>query len=82
MLFIVNITMTALNKDILPAVRKLNLSRQHSTIQIGRASKSPTKGLRGASDNAWFDSPVMSRDHAKISLDLSDNVRTCSFHCG
>jgi hypothetical protein len=35
-------------------------------VPIGRASTSPSKGFLGAMDNAWFDSPVMSRDHAEI----------------
>lgn len=30
----------------------------------------------GALDNAWFDSPVMSRHHAELSLNVDDNVRT------
>jgi pSer/pThr/pTyr-binding forkhead associated (FHA) protein len=43
-------------------------------IPIGRASKSVSKGLLGAADNAWFDSPVMSRNHAEIAFDAEERV--------
>ncbi|KAI1098792.1 hypothetical protein F4804DRAFT_323832 [Jackrogersella minutella] len=49
--------------------RQFILSRQNSSVRIGRASKVPTKGFVASIDNAWFDSPVMSRQHAEISLD-------------
>lgn len=32
------------------------------------------KGILGAADNAWFDSPVMSRDHAELRLDPQTTV--------
>jgi pSer/pThr/pTyr-binding forkhead associated (FHA) protein len=49
---------------------------------IGRASKSITKGLFSAVDNAWFDSPVMSRDHAQFTLKVEDKVRFPGIFCG
>ena len=70
----VNVTLTALNGKHEPSVRILNLNPDRRIIQIGRASKNPGKGLSGASDNAWFDSPVMSRNHAEISLKSGNNV--------
>ena len=33
-----------------------------------------SKGLLGAVDNAWFDSPVMSRNHAQINIDVEGKV--------
>jgi len=57
-----------LNGDIKPAERVINLNPHKSSIKIGRASKSVLKGLLGAADNAWFDSPVMSRNHAEIAF--------------
>ncbi|KAM3074691.1 hypothetical protein ACMFMG_008116 [Clarireedia jacksonii] len=64
----VSITLRALNADIKPAERVINLNPNKSSIKIGRASKSVLKGLLGAADNAWFDSPVMSRNHAEIAF--------------
>ncbi|KAM0141982.1 hypothetical protein ACHAP3_001975 [Botrytis cinerea] len=54
--------------------RLINLDPTRTVLQIGRASKSPSKGLSGAIDNAWFDSPVMSRNHAEIIYSPLDNV--------
>lgn len=54
--------------------RVINLNPTQRVLQIGRASKSPIKGLAGATNNAWFDSPVMSRNHAEIIYNPSDNV--------
>ncbi|KAI2775630.1 hypothetical protein F4815DRAFT_487286 [Daldinia loculata] len=50
--------------------RQFILSNQNPSIRIGRASKVPTKGFVASIDNAWFDSPVMSRNHAELVLDL------------
>ncbi|KAI0099409.1 hypothetical protein F4814DRAFT_433152 [Daldinia grandis] len=50
--------------------REFILSSQNPSIRIGRASKVPTKGFVSSIDNAWFDSPVMSRNHAELLLDL------------
>lgn len=63
------ITFTSLNDSIFPAKRVITLNSRLSKITVGRASKSSSKSLFSAGDNAWFDSPVMSRDHAEISLD-------------
>lgn len=50
----------------LERVFSLNLVTEQ--VGIGRASRNPAKGLTAAGDNAWFDSPIMSRQHAKFSL--------------
>lgn len=63
------ITFTSLNDTIFPVKRIITLNSQVSKITVSRASKSSSKSLYSAGDNAWFDSPVMSRDHAEISLD-------------
>ncbi|KAL9128829.1 MAG: hypothetical protein Q9217_002582 [Psora testacea] len=47
--------------------RFLNLTRQQATVNVGRSSKNPLKGLQPASDNAIFDCPIMSRQHAQFS---------------
>jgi pSer/pThr/pTyr-binding forkhead associated (FHA) protein len=70
----VKITLKALTSNISPAERVITLNPDRPTIPIGRASKSISKGLLGAVDNAWFDSPVMSRDHAEITVNTEDKV--------
>jgi hypothetical protein len=44
-------------------------------IRIGRGSKSGNRELYPASHNAWFDSRVMSREHAVLKADPDDRVR-------
>ncbi|KKZ64698.1 hypothetical protein EMCG_09409 [[Emmonsia] crescens] len=62
------VTLTPLNfKD--PVERRvLTLSSDTDQIVIGRSSKEPTKDLKPAPNNAWFDSRVMSRSHAIITV--------------
>jgi len=48
--------------------RSFTLSPAKTSIEIGRASKTTSKGLAAAKDNAWFDSPIMSRSHAELNL--------------
>jgi len=71
-----NVTLKALTGDVSLAERTITLNPNRLTIPIGRASKSLTKGILGASDNAWFDSPVMSRDHAEMCLNPEINIVT------
>ncbi|SZF05835.1 unnamed protein product [Blumeria hordei] len=66
----VSLTLTVLNNDsIFPAIRVITLCPKNPSIVVGRASRSPNKALYCATDNAWLDSPVISRDHAIITLD-------------
>lgn len=54
--------------------RVITLNQSTDFIIIGRASKTTSKGLFAASDNAWFDSPIMSREHAKMSVTYDGKV--------
>src|SRR5579871_4574585 len=63
------ITLTSKTQGIIPAKRILKLNPDRLTIPIGRASRSVSKGLLSGEDNAWFDNPVMSRDHAELIFD-------------
>lgn len=54
--------------------RSITLTRSNDTLQIGRASKVATKGFVAAANNAWFDSPIMSRNHAEIVANTDDEV--------
>ncbi|GAW24270.1 hypothetical protein ANO14919_138530 [Xylariales sp. No.14919] len=53
--------------------RRLLLTRTSPVIPIGRSSKVPSKGFVPADDNAWFENPVMSRQHAEIIAKFDDN---------
>ncbi|KAE8453084.1 hypothetical protein EG329_012271 [Mollisiaceae sp. DMI_Dod_QoI] len=70
------ITLTALDGNVTPVERILILEPSSPTAPIGRASKSISKGLFSAVDNAWFDSPVMSREHAQITMNAEDKIIT------
>ena len=61
------------------AKRTLTLNPAKRHIEIGRASKTASKGLVACKDNAWFDSPIMSRTHAEILLVLTPE-RVSSSH--
>ncbi|ETS81414.1 hypothetical protein PFICI_06416 [Pestalotiopsis fici W106-1] len=41
-------------------------------MPIGRASKQESKGLAADVGNAWFESPVMSREHALLTADFDN----------
>lgn len=68
------VILTAINGNIFPPKRVIYLSPSKPQVTIGRASKSPSKAIHSSVDNAWFDSPVMSRDHARLSLDLESET--------
>ncbi|KAI9780119.1 MAG: hypothetical protein M1816_003174 [Peltula sp. TS41687] len=46
--------------------RVLTLTPNSTLVKVGRASKDNTKDLNSGPENAYFDSPIMSREHAKI----------------
>ncbi|KAJ4302309.1 hypothetical protein N0V88_002452 [Collariella sp. IMI 366227] len=52
--------------EMLCPERRIILSPENKDITIGRSSKVSTKGYLASPDNAWFDSPLMSRLHARI----------------
>ncbi|KAI1179192.1 hypothetical protein F4777DRAFT_575223 [Nemania sp. FL0916] len=52
--------------------RRLVLTRSSPVVLIGRSSKVPSKGFIPADDNAWFDNPVMSRQHAELVAKFED----------
>jgi hypothetical protein len=73
-IFTAVVTLTAVTSGIVPSKRVLKLNPECSSVPIGRASKSVSKGLLSAEDNAWFDNPVMSRDHAELIFKQDDMV--------
>ncbi|KAL8794558.1 MAG: hypothetical protein Q9195_002893 [Heterodermia aff. obscurata] len=48
--------------------RKLELCSTKSRVIVGRASNNKIKKILADKDNAWFDSPIMSRQHAMLSM--------------
>lgn len=74
------ITIVAITEGIEPSKRTIFITPENPIVPIGRASRSPNKGLQAALNNAWFESPVMSRDHAELYLSLENEVyhQTCS----
>jgi hypothetical protein len=48
--------------------RRLTVNETIRYVEVGRASKNAEKGLVAGRENAWFDSPIMSRQHAKFSI--------------
>lgn len=48
--------------------RIITLVYPSESVIIGRASKTASKGLVGLPENAWFNSPIMSREHAKLFM--------------
>ncbi|KAI1336117.1 hypothetical protein F5Y15DRAFT_219459 [Xylariaceae sp. FL0016] len=60
------------------AERRIVLTRAVPSIRVGRASKVSSKGFVAAIDNAWFESPVMSREHAMITADFDSDPTTIS----
>lgn len=54
--------------------RRISLEQRNpGVINIGRTSKR-FDHLEAKADNCYFDSPVMSRDHAKITVDWFHKV--------
>ncbi|KZF18988.1 hypothetical protein L228DRAFT_264111 [Xylona heveae TC161] len=64
----VSVTLTPISfEDDFPE-RVINLDPERTEARLGRCSKSSTKNLLAAKDNGLFESPVMSRDHAKLYI--------------
>jgi len=61
--------------DLLFPERRIALNGENNTVTIGRASKVSSKGFIAALDNAWFDSPVISRRHARFFVKMDDQAR-------
>ena len=64
----VTITLTPLGDDDGGNLRVIKLNSEKKEIEIGRASKNAHKCLLPASENAWFDYPILSRAHAKFVI--------------
>ncbi|OXV10090.1 hypothetical protein Egran_02148 [Elaphomyces granulatus] len=54
--------------------RKMTFTPKFDTIPIGRASKSESKNLAPAEDNGWFESRIMSRNHAMLRASLQNEA--------
>jgi hypothetical protein len=56
--------------------RQFTLNNTDKTIIIGRSSKRGLKNRLPHQDNGWFDSRVMSRDHAELLIQPGKMVRS------
>ena len=82
------ITLTPLGAPEDETPRTFAITPVKNYVDVGRASKNESKGLIAAKDNAWFDSPIMSRQHARFTVsvghkvrgDLQDPPSAASFH--
>ncbi|KAM7191870.1 hypothetical protein V8F20_009121 [Naviculisporaceae sp. PSN 640] len=73
----ITLSLDDLESQSMPFPRRvLVLDQENKSIMIGRASKLETKGLVSSPNNAWFLSPVMSRQHAELVANLEDKVVT------
>lgn len=54
--------------------RSFTLSNSNPLFEIGRSSKREVKNRTPAKDNGWFDSRVMSRDHAELGFNMDKEV--------
>ena len=61
--------------------RTIKMNKDKAVVEVGRASKNPQKGINAASDNAWFEYPILSRAHAKFTLAVSRQVSVKCYHC-
>lgn len=66
-------TLVPIFDDTYP-LRTLTITDNDKTVAIGRASKRETRKRSPATENAWFESRVMSRDHAYLNIPPDQNV--------
>ncbi|KAK8024362.1 fha domain protein [Apiospora rasikravindrae] len=65
------VTLATSNSGLHSGIPARRIALRHNIPErIGRASKVATKGFVATPDNAWFDSPVMSRTHAELIAHL------------
>ncbi|KGO66404.1 hypothetical protein PITC_067000 [Penicillium italicum] len=67
------VTLTSLFEDAHP-LRTLIITDHDRTVAIGRASKRETRKRSPTTENAWFESRVMSRDHAFLNISPDQNT--------
>lgn len=60
-------------------IRVFTLNPTTDHLDVGRASKNESKALIAAQNNAWFDSPIISRHHAQFRASFLYKVRMKSF---
>ncbi|CAK7208851.1 hypothetical protein SBRCBS47491_000243 [Sporothrix bragantina] len=70
----VSLTPTGPNTTDGKLVRRITLTSSNPKINVGRASKTVSKGLIPEADNAFFESPVVSRVHAEIAANFEDGT--------
>ncbi|CAG8093633.1 unnamed protein product [Penicillium nalgiovense] len=69
----VTVTLVPLFEDTHP-LRTLTITDNNKAVAIGRASKREARKRIPAAENAWFESRVMSRDHAFLSIPSDQSI--------
>ncbi|KAG0154250.1 hypothetical protein PDIDSM_1630 [Penicillium digitatum] len=69
----VTVTLVPLFEDT-HSLRTLTITERDNTVAIGRASKRETRKRSPATENGWFESRVMSRDHACLNIPPNQNT--------
>ncbi|KAJ5266856.1 hypothetical protein N7478_009664 [Penicillium angulare] len=69
----VTVTLTPLGRHF-PLQRNFTLSKSNRTIMIGRSSKRETKLRSPGPENGWYESRVMSRDHAELFIESGKQI--------
>ncbi|KAJ5801162.1 uncharacterized protein N7518_003230 [Penicillium psychrosexuale] len=67
------VTLVPLFEDLYP-LRTLTITDNDKTVPIGRASKRENRNRNPTAENAWFESQVMSRDHALLKILPNQNM--------
>lgn len=73
--YAVTIKLTPLGHDEKENHREIKVNAVKKSVNVGRASKNPQKELMAASNNAYFDYPILSREHAKFTASQMHRVR-------
>ncbi|KAI0472794.1 hypothetical protein GGR56DRAFT_583113 [Xylariaceae sp. FL0804] len=71
----VRVLLSSLLPTSLPT-RNLVITSDKPSVKIGRSSKDTAKGFVAAADSAWFESPVMSRKHAELTIDFNTSPKS------
>ena len=63
----VEVTLTSLESSSTSDLRTFHLNKENRRVDVGRASRNPTRNFQPKCDNAAFQCPIMSRQHAQFT---------------
>jgi pSer/pThr/pTyr-binding forkhead associated (FHA) protein len=68
----IQVTLTLQRGEDILSGRSITFKNSSGSLQVGRASKTERKQLVPADDNLWISNPVISREHAVLSVERND----------